>query len=44
MGDEEKFRVIPTPSNPHGLDPATQMSIATALKQAGYRTGMSGKW
>jgi hypothetical protein len=44
MGDVERYRVIPTPSNPHGLDPATQTSIATALGATGYATGMSGKW
>lgn len=44
MGNVEKVRVIPTPSNPHGLDPMQHVSIATALKQAGYATGMSGKW
>lgn len=44
MGNVEKYRVIPTPSNPAGLDPAQHVSIATALKQAGYATGMSGKW
>ncbi|GAB5355772.1 hypothetical protein AAMO2058_000234100 [Amorphochlora amoebiformis] len=38
------FRILPTPSQPHGLDPNMHVSIATALKQAGYRTGMSGKW
>ena len=40
----ERFRVIPTPANPHGLDPSTQTSIATALRRANYATGMSGKW
>mmetsp|Transcript_60508 Transcript_60508/g.130599 ORF Transcript_60508/g.130599 Transcript_60508/m.130599 type:complete len:587 (+) Transcript_60508:25-1785(+) len=43
-GTVEKFRVIPTPSNPGGLDPTQHLGIATALKQAGYATGMSGKW
>jgi len=40
----EARRVVPTPSNPGGLDPAQHLSIARALKQAGYATGMSGKW
>jgi arylsulfatase A len=44
MGNVERFRVIPTPANPHGLDPSTQTSIATALRRANYATGMSGKW
>jgi arylsulfatase A-like enzyme len=44
MGNDEKVRVIPTPSNPGGLDPAKHVSLATALKKGGYRTGMSGKW
>lgn len=44
MGNVERYRVVPTPSNPHGLDPKTQVSIAAALKKAGYDTGMSGKW
>ena len=44
MGNVERYRVVPTPSNPSGLDPATQVSIAAALKDAGYATGMSGKW
>ena len=43
-GNVERYRVVPTPSNPHGLDPATEMSLATALKPAGYATGYSGKW
>lgn len=43
-GVEEARRVIPTPSNPGGLDPAQHMSLATALQSAGYRTGMAGKW
>ena len=44
MGNVERYRVIPTPANPHGLDPQTHVSLATALKRGGYRTGMSGKW
>merc|ERR1712166_1691610 len=44
VGVEESRRVIPTPTNPGGLDPTTQLSIAAALKLAGYRTGISGKW
>ena len=44
MGNVERYRVIPTPANAHGLDPATQTSLATALRTVGYRTGMSGKW
>jgi hypothetical protein len=44
MGNDEKVRVIPTPSNPGGLDPAQHMSLAAALQKGGYRTGMSGKW
>jgi arylsulfatase A-like enzyme len=44
MGDNEKVRVISAPSYPGGLDPAQHVSLARALKQAGYRTGMSGKW
>ena len=43
-GVEEARRVIPTPSNPGGLDPAQHMSLATALGRAGYSTGMAGKW
>ena len=44
MGNVERYRVVPTPSNPGGLDPANHVSIARALKAGGYRTGMSGKW
>lgn len=44
MGNVEKDRVIPTPSNPGGLDPSQHTSIATALRSVGYSTGMSGKW
>eukprot|EP00658_Telonema_sp_P-2_P013189 TRINITY_DN14998_c0_g1_i1.p1 TRINITY_DN14998_c0_g1~~TRINITY_DN14998_c0_g1_i1.p1 ORF type:complete len:511 (+),score=34.21 TRINITY_DN14998_c0_g1_i1:259-1791(+) len=44
VGVEEARRVIPTPTNPGGLDPDQHLSIATALKHAGYRTGMAGKW
>eukprot|EP00462_Mataza_sp_D1_P020361 CAMPEP_0175148006 /NCGR_PEP_ID=MMETSP0087-20121206/16353_1 /TAXON_ID=136419 /ORGANISM="Unknown Unknown, Strain D1" /LENGTH=127 /DNA_ID=CAMNT_0016433349 /DNA_START=81 /DNA_END=461 /DNA_ORIENTATION=+ len=45
MGNVEKYRVIPTPSNPGGLDPTEHTSIATALSvHANYRTGMAGKW
>ena len=39
MGNVERYRVIPTPANPHGLDPATETSIATALRRANYATG-----
>merc|ERR1719174_1494226 len=44
MGNVERYRVIPTPSNPGGLDPSTQLSLARVLKDSGYVTGMSGKW
>lgn len=44
IGNVEQYRVIPTPSSPGGLDPASHVSIAEALKRKGYRTGMSGKW
>jgi len=44
IGNVEARRVVPMPSSPGGLDPAQHMSIATALKKAGYATGMSGKW
>ena len=44
IGNVEQYRVIPTPANPHGLDPRTETSIATALRRANYATGMSGKW
>eukprot|EP00948_MAST-09A_sp_MAST-9A-sp1_P000949 g949.t1 len=43
-GTNEQYRVVPTPSNPHGLDATKETSIAKALKAANYRTGMSGKW
>eukprot|EP01052_Picozoa_sp_SAG31_P020135 SAG31_NODE_1500_length_8090_cov_10.522588_12_plen_665_part_00 len=43
MGNAERNRVVPTPSNPSGLDPATQLSVAAAVKRAGYATGMAGK-
>ena len=43
-GVEEARRVVPTPSNPGGLDPSQHMSIATALGRAGYKTAMAGKW
>ena len=36
--------MVPTPSNPGGLDPSQHMSIATALGRAGYKTAMAGKW
>ena len=36
--------MIPTPTNPGGLDPEHQLSLAAALKHAGYRTALSGKW
>ena len=44
IGNVEQYRVIPTPANPHGLDPRTETSIATGLRRANYATGMSGKW
>lgn len=44
MGNVEKYRVIPTPANPGGLDPKEHTSLARAMKTAGYATGMSGKW
>jgi steryl-sulfatase len=44
MGNVEKYRVIPTPSSPGGLDPTEHLTLAHALRQAGYATGMSGKW
>ena len=44
MGNVEQYRVLPTPSSPNGLDPTRHVSIAAALKRAGYATGMSGKW
>jgi arylsulfatase A-like enzyme len=43
MANTNSHRVIPTPSSPGGLDPAKHVSLATALRSAGYRTGMSGK-
>jgi arylsulfatase A-like enzyme len=43
MGNVERYRVILSPSNIGGLDPTKHTSIATALKTAGYATGMSGK-
>lgn len=42
IGNVERYRIIPTPANPHGLDPSTQVSLASALKKAGYNTGMAG--
>lgn len=44
MGNNEGTRVVAPPSTSGGLDPAEHMSIAAALKQAGYATGMAGKW
>ena len=44
MGNTQARRVIPTPSDPGGLDPTLHISIAAALRQVGYDTGMSGKW
>eukprot|EP00939_MAST-03C_sp_MAST-3C-sp1_P005317 g5317.t1 len=44
IGNVEQYRVLPTPSSPHGLDPKEHISIAKALKGVGYKTGMSGKW
>ena len=44
LGNVERYRVIPTPSNPGGLDPSSHISMARALKEGGYYTGMSGKW
>ena len=44
MGNVERYRVVPTPSNGGGLDPDKHVSIARALKEgAGYATGMAGK-
>lgn len=43
-GNTNEYRVCNHPAAPHGLDPAQHVSIATALKQAGYATGMGGKW
>lgn len=37
------WRVFDFPSQPGGL-PASEVTIATALKAGGYRSGMSGKW
>jgi arylsulfatase A len=34
IGNVERYRVIPTPANPHGLDPRTETSLATALRRA----------
>ena len=34
IGNVERYRVIPTPANAHGLDPRTETSIATALRRA----------
>ncbi len=34
IGNVERYRVIPTPANPHGLDPSTETSVATALRRA----------
>ena len=45
MGNVERYRVIPTPSNGGGLDPDKHVSIARALRDgAHYSTGMAGKW
>jgi arylsulfatase A-like enzyme len=46
MGNVERYRVIPTPANPGGLDSSTERSLARALKEQGNysRTGYSGKW
>ena len=44
IGNVERYRVIPTPANPHGLDSAAHTSLAAALKPAGFRSGMAGKW
>ena len=44
MGNVERYRVVPTPASPGGLDPAAHVSLARALKGAGYVTGMAGKW
>lgn len=40
VGNVEQYRVIPTPANPHGLDPSSQVSLATVMRRAGYATGM----
>ena len=46
LGNVERYRVIPTPANPGGLDSATERSLARALKEQGNysRAGYSGKW
>jgi len=44
IGNVERYRVIPTPANAHGLDPAAHTSLAAALKPEGFRSGMAGKW
>ena len=44
MGDDTAHRVIPTPASPGGLDPSEHVSLAAALRTAGYRTGAAGKW
>ena len=45
MGNVERYRVVPTPSNGGGLDPDKHISIARALRDgANYATGMAGKW
>ena len=44
MGDDTAHRVIPTPASPGGLDPSQHVSLAAALRTAGYRTGAAGKW
>jgi len=41
--DTLPFRVLNTISEPGGL-PSGERTIATELKDLGYRTGMSGKW
>jgi arylsulfatase A-like enzyme len=37
------WRLLITPSQSTGL-PASERTVATELKELGYRTGMSGKW
>ena len=43
IGNVERYRVLATPANPHGLA-TSHVSLAAGLRRAGYATGMSGKW